>query len=154
LTDVLDFLAEAADEDRSSVEYRLQAHVLDVSERVHARIRQLGISQAEVARRMGVSRPMITKLLTGDSNFQLRTLLRLADALDMDLMVDLVPEGFRLPRFYVSRAASAMGAYTQLSESVSGQRLAHGHAPKKEIVLAGGAHATSDYTVPRLVKVA
>lgn len=93
MTDVLDFLTGVADEDRSGPEYRLQALVLEISDRVHARIQQLGITQAELARRMGVSRPMVTKLLTGESNFQLRTLLRLGDALDMDLMVDFVPKG-------------------------------------------------------------
>ena len=92
MDDALGFLTEVADEDRSSVAYRQQALVLEIADRVHARIDQLGISQAELARRMHVSRPMVTKLLTGDSNFQLKTLLRLADALGMELMVDFVPE--------------------------------------------------------------
>jgi len=154
LTDALDFLTEAAEEDRSSIEYRLQTLVLELSERVHGRIEQIGISQAEVARRMGVSRPMITKLLTGDSNFQLRTLLRLADALDMDLMVDFVPDGFRLPRFYVSQQTSAVGAYTQTA-STSGSTSAGASAnPKRQIVPAGGRHNTSEYSVPSRMKVA
>lgn len=149
----LDFLTEVADEDRSSIDYRLQAQVLEIADRVHARLEQLGISQADLARRMEVSRPMISKLLTGDSNFQLRTLLRLAEALDMELMVDFVPEGFRLPRFYVSRSAS-MSAYTKASASVgSGSRSTH-PTPKTQIVRAAGKSDTSQYTVPTLVKVA
>jgi ribosome-binding protein aMBF1 (putative translation factor) len=78
LTDELEFLTQSADGDRSGAEYRLQALVLEISDRVTTRLQKQGISQAELARRLGVSRPMITKLLTGDSNFQLRTLLRLA----------------------------------------------------------------------------
>ena len=91
MSEVLDRLTREADRDRLSVEYRQQALVLEISERVHARLQQLGISQAELARRMDVSRPMITKLLAGDRNFQLKTLLRLGDALGMELKVDFVP---------------------------------------------------------------
>lgn len=94
MTSDLDFLTASVGDDRSDVAYRQQALVLELSERVLDRISQLGISQAELARRMRVSRPMITKLLTGDSNFQLKTLLRLADALEMDFIADFVPKGF------------------------------------------------------------
>lgn len=154
MTDVLDFLSEAADEDRSSLEYRLQTVVLEISERVHGRIDQIGISQAEVARRMGVSRPMITKLLTGDSNFQLRTLLRLADALHMELMVDLVPDGFRLPRFYVNRQTDAVEAYTRHETGPTAKSAAVMSSSKKQIVPAGARHSTSEYSVPSRMKVA
>ena len=104
MDDALGFLTEVADEDRSSVAYRQQALVLEIADRVHSRIQQLGISQAELARRMGVSRPMVTKLLTGDSNFQLKTLLRLADALDMELTVDFVLPGVNIRGFLSARA--------------------------------------------------
>lgn len=107
MDDALGFLTEVADEDRSSVAYRQQALVLEIADRVHSRIQQLGISQAELARRMGVSRPMVTKLLAGDSNFQLKTLLRLADALDMELMVDFVLPAVSMPGFLSARAEEA-----------------------------------------------
>ena len=97
MTEALDRLTEAAADDRASVEYRQEALVLEISARVHARLQQLGMSQAELARRMGVSRPMITKLLAGDRNFQLKTLLRLGDALDMELKVEFVPGLIALP---------------------------------------------------------
>lgn len=154
MTDALDFLGEAADEDRSSLEYRLQTLVLELSERVHGRIEQIGVSQAEVARRMGVSRPMITKLLTGDSNFQLRTLLRLADALDMELMVDFVPDGFRLPRFYVNRQTSTVDAYTQNASTPSAQSARTSPSRKRQIVTAVVRHSTSEYSIPSRTKVA
>lgn len=79
------------------MEYRLQALVLEISDCVTSRLQLQGISQAELARRLGVSRPMITKLLTGDSNFQLRTLLRLAEALEMELKVSLVERSAATP---------------------------------------------------------
>ena len=152
MTDDLDFLTETAGEDRSSVEYRQQALVLELSERVLSRIGHLGISQAELARRMGVSRPMITKLLTGDSNFQLKTLLRLSDALEMDFVADFVPKGFALPRFYVSRDTRTVGDYTQ-SAAASDRRM-RTMTSKKQIVPVGGRRSTADYSVPSRLKVA
>lgn len=152
MTDDLDFLTETADEDRSSVEYRQQALVLELSGRVLSRIEDLGISQAELARRMGVSRPMITKLLTGDSNFQLKTLIRLSDALEMDFVADFVPKGFALPHFYISRDTGTVDEYT-LSASLANGKTGSG-APKKRIVPAGGRRSTADYSVPSRLKVA
>jgi transcriptional regulator with XRE-family HTH domain len=108
LTDELEFLTQSADEDRSGLEYRLQALVLEISDCVTTRLQQQGISQAELARRLGVSRPMITKLLTGDSNFQLRTLLRLAEALEMELQVSLVERSAADPN-----EATSLPAVTQ-----------------------------------------
>jgi len=52
-------------------------------------MKQLGISQTELARRMNVSRPYITKVLSRDVNFSFRTAAKLANALKMDFFPDL-----------------------------------------------------------------
>ena len=53
------------------------------------RMKQLGVSQTELARRMHVSRPYITKVLSRDVNFSFRTAAKLANALMMDFFPDL-----------------------------------------------------------------
>ena len=50
---------------------------------------QLGVSQTELARRMNVSRPYVTKVLSRDVNFSFRTAAKLANALKMDFFPDL-----------------------------------------------------------------
>ena len=57
--------------------------------RILRRMKQLGISQTELARRMNVSRPYITKVLSRDVNFSFRTAAKLANALKMDFLPDL-----------------------------------------------------------------
>ena len=52
-------------------------------------MKQLGVSQTELARRMNVSRPYITKVLSRDVNFSFRTAAKLANALKMDFFPDL-----------------------------------------------------------------
>ena len=55
------------------------------------RMKELGVSQTELARRMKVSRPYITKVLHEDVNFSFRTAAKLAAALKMDFFPELRP---------------------------------------------------------------
>ncbi len=57
--------------------------------RIIRRMKQLGVNQTELAKRMNVSRPYITKVLTHDVNFSFRTAAKLANALKMDFFPDL-----------------------------------------------------------------
>lgn len=52
-------------------------------------MKELGVSQTELARRMNVSRPYISKVLRQDVNFSFRTAAKLANALKMDFFPDL-----------------------------------------------------------------
>ena len=55
------------------------------------RMKELGISQTDLAKRMKVSRPYITKVLRQDVNFSFRTATKLARALQMDFAPELHP---------------------------------------------------------------
>ena len=57
--------------------------------RILRRMKQLGVSQTELARRMKVSRPYVTKVLSRDVNFSFKTAAKLANALKMDFFPDL-----------------------------------------------------------------
>ena len=52
--------------------------------RILRRMKELGVSQSELAQRMKVSRPYISKVLRQDVNFSFRTAAKLANALKMD----------------------------------------------------------------------
>ena len=60
--------------------------------RILLRMKQLGVSQTELAKRMQVSRPYITKVLRQDVNITFRTAAKLAIALKMDFFPDLRPQ--------------------------------------------------------------
>ena len=57
--------------------------------RILRRMRELGVNQSELARRMKVSKPYITKVLRQDVNFSFRTAAKLARALEMDFFPEL-----------------------------------------------------------------
>ena len=52
-------------------------------------MKRLGFTQTELARRMKISRPYVTKLLSGDVNITFASAERLARALKMDFFPDL-----------------------------------------------------------------
>ena len=58
-----------------------------------------GVTRAELARRLGTSQAYITRVLSGNANFTLKTMARLAHALGMQLDVGLSLSGLplRLP---------------------------------------------------------
>jgi ribosome-binding protein aMBF1 (putative translation factor) len=64
---------------------------------IGAKVRELrearGISQAELARRMGSSQSVIARLEIGGAEPRFETLRRVAEALDAALVIDLQPVG-------------------------------------------------------------
>ena len=52
-------------------------------------MKQQGLSQTAVAKRMNVSRPYVTKVLSRDVNVSFRTAAKLANALKMDFFPEL-----------------------------------------------------------------
>lgn len=74
-------LAKAIRDAEDDSGYWIDIAVTDFTRDLHERMRAFDISQGELARRMGTSRPYITKLLSG-GNFTLQTMVKLAMALD------------------------------------------------------------------------
>lgn len=62
-----------------------------IADQVGARRRELGLSQLELARLTGTTQSAIARLESGQRPPRIDTLLRIADALDADLVVDLRP---------------------------------------------------------------
>ena len=61
--------------------------------RILRRMKALGLSQSDLARRMKVSKPYVTKVLRQDVNFSFRTAAKLARALEMDFFPELRERG-------------------------------------------------------------
>lgn len=75
--------AEIYDSMKDTLEYQAEELSLAFTESVLLRMDELNnLSAAELAQRMGSSKPYVSKLLKGKSNFTLETLVKLARALD------------------------------------------------------------------------
>ena len=73
--------------------YLAEFAILELTEEIGRRMSQLGLSRSELAKRLGTTPAYVTKILRGDANFTLRTIVRLAIALDSEFRCHLQPEG-------------------------------------------------------------
>ena len=69
--------------------YRAERLVLELNEEICRLMEEQNISRAELARRLGVQRQFITKLLNGIPNLTLLTLVKIALALDAQIEIKL-----------------------------------------------------------------
>lgn len=75
--------AEIYDSMKDTPEYQVEELSLAFTESVLLRMEELGdMSGAELAERMGSSKPYVSKLLKGKSNFTIETLVKLARSLE------------------------------------------------------------------------
>ena len=79
---------ERVEYDRAFAEAKLAA---DVGERIHDARKAAGLSQRELARRMGTSQAAIDRLESGGVGATLTTLQRVATALGLEVNVELRP---------------------------------------------------------------
>ncbi len=79
------------DENRDTPEWELESLLLDINEGLWAAMQARGVSRSDLAERLGTSRAYVTKLLDGQENMTLKTLVRVANALDMKVATKLVP---------------------------------------------------------------
>ena len=72
---------------KDNFEFRLENIILNLTEDICKSMEQKSINRLNFAKLLNVSPPAVTKLLNGNSNFTLKTLLTVADALDLDLEI-------------------------------------------------------------------
>jgi len=70
-------------------EFVLHGLLVDLAEEIGRIMHDRGVSQSDLAERMGVSRQQVSRLLGTPSNTTLRTLVRIACALGADVSVGL-----------------------------------------------------------------
>jgi len=68
----------------------------DLSHQIRTRRLELGLSQAQLARRADTSVPTVSRYETGWSRFEVSTLRKVATALNCELLVELVPKESKL----------------------------------------------------------
>ena len=70
--------------------FRIQ-HTADISDLLRSRRNELSLSQGELASRAGIGRQQISDIESGKSGMRVSSLLRLLDALGLDLHVTEQP---------------------------------------------------------------
>jgi transcriptional regulator with XRE-family HTH domain len=81
------------EEAKQHEDYWVEQAILEVTEEVARRMEELEVSRAELARRLGTSPAYVTKILRGDANFTLATIVKLTRALKSELRFHLARPG-------------------------------------------------------------
>jgi ribosome-binding protein aMBF1 (putative translation factor) len=75
-----------------SESFRIEFLKHEISEMIYCAIDNEGVSKAELAARLGKNRSYVTKMLQGTANFTLESLSRIAEALNCEFRLDLIPK--------------------------------------------------------------
>lgn len=71
--------------------YHIEGAKVEVAEQIYMAMKHQGVSNAELARRLGKSRAYVTKVLQGSTNFTLESLVKIARVLDCQLDLQFSP---------------------------------------------------------------
>jgi transcriptional regulator with XRE-family HTH domain len=88
LNDIRKKLSEA----RGTFDYRLEKTLFELGENICVLLEKQGISRTDLARTMDVSPAYVTKLLNGNPNLTIKSLLKLSDALGQNLAIQFAPK--------------------------------------------------------------
>ncbi|MFV0387487.1 MAG: transcriptional regulator [Pyrinomonadaceae bacterium] len=68
--------------------FQIEEAKVEISEQVFVLMEDKGISEAELARRLGTSRAYVNKVLQGSTNFTIESLVKIGLALDCELKLE------------------------------------------------------------------
>lgn len=102
-----------------TIDYQTELSIIDLNEKIISKMEELKVNRVELAKRLGVSKAFITKLLNGNPNMTIKTIVSIALALDCQLYQDIYPRGFKVARkpFYVYTNKNYQ-AYVPVTEEV------------------------------------
>jgi len=91
------WLQEKVNEFADDPAYLTERHLLKFTEDIISKMKEQNIPRNDLAQRMGVSKAMVTKLLRGNPNMTLKTMVTISQAINCELEVDIRHRGYRLP---------------------------------------------------------
>lgn len=86
----------------NDVEFLTEEKILEFTERVVLEMGKKNITRVQLANALGSSKPFVSKLLKGNANMTVKTMVAVAHALGCNLHLDLYPKGFKARTFSVS----------------------------------------------------
>jgi transcriptional regulator with XRE-family HTH domain len=118
------WLSQLLEKYKDDLEFRMEGLILDFTEKIVIKMQELNINRAELAKRLGVSKAFVTKLLNGNPNLTIKTMMSIADVLNCDLNLDLYPKGFEIKSFYVSPAVRKDVKKSKANKAVASKKKA------------------------------
>ncbi|MDZ4169752.1 MAG: helix-turn-helix domain-containing protein [Coriobacteriia bacterium] len=118
---LFDELNDLLSDQKAQAEYKHELAISAFTNQLARFMDQQGVSQSELARRLGVSRARVSQLMQHTSSPTLRTMVEVANALGCDVNPGLAPCGFRPVGLYVADGGKTLATYSttrQLSDAL------------------------------------
>lgn len=75
-----------------TVEYKIESTTFKIAIQVYNRLKELGITQKELAERLNVSKSYVSQILKGKTNMTIETMIKLSDVLDLTPEINFIPK--------------------------------------------------------------
>ncbi|MDM8522291.1 XRE family transcriptional regulator [Desulfococcaceae bacterium HSG8] len=82
-----DWFKNMLDEFQDDSDFRLETLILNLTEKICEIMKQKSVDNAGLSELLNIPKPAVTEMLEGNSDFPLKTLLSVADALNHDLEI-------------------------------------------------------------------
>lgn len=76
---------------RKDIAYAVEGAIIEFTEQIVTRMVLMDVKRTELAGKIDASPQYVTKILNGTTNFTIETMVKVADALESDLRVQLLP---------------------------------------------------------------
>lgn len=76
----------------NDLDFLTEEKILEFNEKVVGMMLENEISRSELAKRMGVSKPFVAKLLNGNANMTIRTMVHISNVMNCNLHLDICPK--------------------------------------------------------------
>jgi len=113
MTDLRGQLNDLVSDAASQAEYQHELALSSFTNAVARVMQEKNVNQSELARRLGVSRARVSQLLQHTSSPTLRTMVEVAQALECDVSLVVVPQGVRAAGLCVAEARQVGGSQSR-----------------------------------------
>ena len=93
---VKSWFTDKIDKYADDAEFLTEEAILDFTEKLVAKMRELQVSRAELARRLDVSKTFVTRLLNGNPNMTIKTMVSISNVLGCRLNLDIYNKEYRV----------------------------------------------------------
>jgi len=92
MADLTNWWDTLTDEIEDTIEYKVESVSFNIAVQVYERMRELGLTQKELANKLNVSKSYISQILKGKSNMTIETMVKLSNVLDLTPSIKLAPK--------------------------------------------------------------
>jgi len=103
---------------KNDVDFLAEQAIISLTERIVEKMESANISRAELAKRLGVSKAMVTKILNGNPNLTIKTIVSIANAMNCKMDIDLYPVHYELRKFFTNKTEKIDNEFKKTNPSM------------------------------------